>query len=106
MEKVLPLKRSIQVVIRRGERQYVAECLDPPVVTQAESLDELARNISEAVALFLDGEDPVVPKTEVRFRPSSTKPRLLSTRNICARSSFIRNRFLSLLLASSDIFIL
>ena len=51
------MKRIIQVRILRGEQQYVAECLDLPVVTQAPTLDELARNIQEAVALHLEGED-------------------------------------------------
>jgi predicted RNase H-like HicB family nuclease len=51
------LKRIIQVRIFRGEQQYVAECLDLPVVTQAPTLDELARNIQQAVALHLEGED-------------------------------------------------
>ena len=52
-----PMKRTIQVRISRGEHQFVAECLDLPVVTQAPTLDELAANIREAVALHLDGED-------------------------------------------------
>jgi predicted RNase H-like HicB family nuclease len=51
------MKRTIQVTVRRGESQYVAECIDLPVVTQAPTLDELARNISEAISLFLEGED-------------------------------------------------
>ena len=51
------MKRTIQVRIFRGEQQYVAECLDLPVVTQAPTLDELARNIQEVVALHLEGED-------------------------------------------------
>jgi hypothetical protein len=42
------MKHTIQVRITRGERQYVAECLDLPVVTQAPTLDELAANIQEA----------------------------------------------------------
>jgi predicted RNase H-like HicB family nuclease len=53
----LQVKRTIQVRISRGERQFVAECLDLPIVTQAESLDELAANIQEAVTLHLEGED-------------------------------------------------
>jgi predicted RNase H-like HicB family nuclease len=53
----VPLKRIIQVRIFRGEQQYVAECMDLPVVTQAPTLDELATNIQEAVSLHLDGED-------------------------------------------------
>ena len=51
------MKKTIQVRISRGERQFVAECLDLPVVTQAPSLDELTANIQEAIALYLDGED-------------------------------------------------
>ncbi len=51
------MKRTIQVRIFRGDRQYVAECLDLPVVTQAFTLDELAANIREAVSLHLEGED-------------------------------------------------
>jgi predicted RNase H-like HicB family nuclease len=51
------MERTIQVRISRGERQFVAECLDLPVVTQAPSLDELAVNIREAIGLHLEGED-------------------------------------------------
>lgn len=51
------MKRTIQVRISKGERQFVAECLDLPVVTQAETLDELAVNIREAIGLHLEGED-------------------------------------------------
>ena len=51
------MKRTIQVRIFRGERQYVAECLDLPVVTEAPTLDELAANIREAISLHLEGED-------------------------------------------------
>jgi predicted RNase H-like HicB family nuclease len=48
---------TIQVRAFRADRQYVAECLDLPVVTQAATLDELAENIREAVGLQLEGED-------------------------------------------------
>ena len=51
------MKRTIQVRAFRGDSQYVAECLDLPVVTQAPTLDELAENIREAVGLQLEGED-------------------------------------------------
>ncbi len=51
------VKRTIQVRIFRGERQYVAECLDFPIVTEAPTLDELTVNIREAIALHLDGEN-------------------------------------------------
>jgi predicted RNase H-like HicB family nuclease len=48
---------TIQVRIFRGESKYVAECLDLPVVTEADTLDELASNIREAIGLHLEGED-------------------------------------------------
>ena len=51
------MRRTIQVRISRGDRQFVAECLDLPVVTQAPTLDELAFNIREAIGLHLEGED-------------------------------------------------
>ncbi len=51
------MKRTLQVRISRGEHQFVAECLDLPVVTQAATLDELAENIREAIGLHLEGED-------------------------------------------------
>jgi predicted RNase H-like HicB family nuclease len=53
------VKRTIQVRVFRGEKQYVAECLDLPVVTEAPTLDQLALNIQEAIALHLEGEDLV-----------------------------------------------
>jgi predicted RNase H-like HicB family nuclease len=53
----MPKKRTIQVRISRGDRQYVAEWLDLPVVTQAPTLDQLADNIREAIGLHLEGED-------------------------------------------------
>ena len=51
------MKRTIHVRIFRGENQYVAECLDLPVVTEAATLDQLAANIREAIALHLEGEN-------------------------------------------------
>ncbi len=51
------VKRTIQVRVFRGERQFVAECLDLPVVTQAPTLDQLTANIREAISLHLEGEN-------------------------------------------------
>ena len=47
------MKKIIQVRIFQGENQYVAECLDLPVVTQAKTLDELTENLREAISLHL-----------------------------------------------------
>lgn len=51
------MKRIIHVHIYRGESQYVAECLELPVVTQGRTLDEVAKNLKEAIALHIEGED-------------------------------------------------
>lgn len=51
------MRRIIQVRIFKGETHYVAECLDLPIVTQAETLDQLAENLKEAIGLHLSGED-------------------------------------------------
>jgi predicted RNase H-like HicB family nuclease len=51
------MKRSIQVRAFQGHSQYVGECLDLPVVTQAPTLDQLAQNIREAIGLHLEGEN-------------------------------------------------
>jgi len=51
------MKKIIQVRIYKGERQYVAECVDLPVVTQGKTLDEVAANVREAIGLHLEGEN-------------------------------------------------
>ena len=51
------MKKIVQARIYRGEKYYVAECLDLSVVTQGETLDESAQNLREAIALHLEGEN-------------------------------------------------
>ena len=55
------MKRIVEVRVFKGERQYVAECLNLPVVTQAKTLDELNENLREAIGLYLRGEDLAQP---------------------------------------------
>ena len=50
------MKSIIQFHIYKGDKYYVAEGVDLPVVTQAKTLDELANNIKEALELQLEGE--------------------------------------------------
>jgi len=54
----MTLQRTVKALVRKGERYYVAECVEIAVVTQGESLDETLANLQEAVALHLEGEDP------------------------------------------------
>ena len=51
------MKKIIQVKIYKGERYYVAECVDLPVVSQGKTLDEAAENIRQAIGLHLEGEN-------------------------------------------------
>lgn len=51
------LQRTIKAIIRQGETQYVAECVEISVVTQGKTLDEVVSNLKEAVALHLEGEN-------------------------------------------------
>lgn len=55
----MELQGYVTATVYSGEEGgYVAECQEISVVTQADSLDEIARNLREAVALHLEGEDP------------------------------------------------
>ncbi len=62
----MALKRNVYVRVFMGEHHYVAECLDLPVVTQGATLDDVARNIQEAVGLHLEGEN----LGELGFQPN------------------------------------
>ena len=53
------LKQTVNGILRRGERSgYVAECVEIAVVTQGKTIDATLKNLQNAVALHLDGEDP------------------------------------------------
>lgn len=51
------MKNIIQFHIYRGDKYYIAQGVDLPVVTQGKTLDELAENLREAVELQLEGEN-------------------------------------------------
>jgi len=51
------MKHIIQVNISKGEKYYVAEGVNLPIVTQGKTLDELVDNIKEAVELHLEDEN-------------------------------------------------
>jgi len=51
------MKSIIQFSIQKGKKYYVAQGVELPIVTQAKTLDELTRNINEAVSLHLEGEN-------------------------------------------------
>ncbi|MEM2901971.1 MAG: type II toxin-antitoxin system HicB family antitoxin [Candidatus Bathyarchaeia archaeon] len=51
------MKKVVQVKVYKGEKYYVAECLDLPVVTQGRTLDEVVENMKEAIELHLEEEN-------------------------------------------------
>jgi len=53
------LRHTVNVITRPDEDGgYVAECVELPVVTEGDTLDELVQNIQDAANLALAGEDP------------------------------------------------
>ncbi len=50
-------RRIIQFRVYKGEKYYVAECVDFPIVTQGRTLDETVENIKKAIELHLECED-------------------------------------------------
>ena len=51
------MKSIIQFQISESDGGYVAEGVSVPIVTQGDTLDELAANIREAVGLYVEGEN-------------------------------------------------
>ena len=52
------MRRTLKAFVYRGEKYYIAECLDLAVVTQGKTLDETMANLQAAVSLHLEGENP------------------------------------------------
>jgi len=51
------MQHTIKAFIRKGEKYYIAECLEINVVTQGKTIDETIANLKEAVTLHLEGEN-------------------------------------------------
>jgi predicted RNase H-like HicB family nuclease len=66
---MLNMKTIAQFKVYKGEKNtYIAEGIDLAIVTQAEDLDQLVKNIEEAVKLHLGGED--ISKFDYSQKPS------------------------------------
>ena len=48
---------KITAVIHKGDKYYIGECLEIDVVTQGKTIDEVLKNLNEAVNLYFEGED-------------------------------------------------
>jgi len=51
------LRNTVHAIISQGDRYFVAECVEVPVVTQGQTVDETLANLKEAMALHLEDED-------------------------------------------------
>jgi predicted RNase H-like HicB family nuclease len=51
------MRKVIQISIYKGDKYFVAEGVNIPVVTQGKSYDELFENLKEAISLFLEDAD-------------------------------------------------
>lgn len=60
------MRNIMQFQISESDGGYVAEGVSVPIVTQGETLDELASNIREAVGLYVEGEN----LAELGFAPA------------------------------------
>lgn len=54
LDEIVFMKKIIQAKIYKGETAYVGECLDIPVFTQGVTVDEVIRNLEEAIGLFFE----------------------------------------------------
>lgn len=51
------MQHIIQFRIYKGEKFYIGEGLDLAIVTQGKTIDEVVKNLREALELHLEGED-------------------------------------------------
>lgn len=51
------MKHIIQFKISKGEKYYVGEGIDLPIITQGKTIDETVSNLKEALELYLEGEN-------------------------------------------------
>lgn len=50
------------VIIQKEEKWYVAKCLDNNVASQGKTIEEAMSNLKEALELYLQDDNTVIPK--------------------------------------------
>lgn len=50
------------VVIQKEEEWYVAKCLDNSVASQGKTIEQAIQNLKEALELYYESEEPILPK--------------------------------------------
>ena len=51
------MRNIIQFRIFKGDNKFVGEGIDLPIVTQGDSIDEVVKNLHEALSLHLEDEN-------------------------------------------------
>ncbi len=62
------IKKVILFKVYKGEKKYIGECLDFPIITEGNTIDEVCKNIKEATELYLENEN--LEKLEISPNPS------------------------------------
>lgn len=50
------------VIIQKEDDWYVAKCIDNNVASQGKSIEEALKNLKEAIELYYEDEEPIIPK--------------------------------------------
>lgn len=50
------------VIVQKEEKWYVAKCLDNNVASQGKNIEEAIKNLKEALELYYEDEEPIMPK--------------------------------------------
>lgn len=51
------------VIIQKEEDWYVAKCIDNNITSQGKTIEEALDNLKEAIELYNENEEPIIPKT-------------------------------------------
>ncbi len=63
------MKRILMFKVYKGDKYYIGEGLDLPIVTQGATLDEVMANLKDALDLHLEGED--LSEIDIASHPSA-----------------------------------
>lgn len=50
------------VIIQKEDNWFVAKCLDNNVTSQGKNIEEALNNLKEAIELYNETEEPIIPK--------------------------------------------
>lgn len=75
---------NLTAVIRKEDELYVAWCPELDIASQGEHIDEAVSNLKEAIELYLEDEDAVLPEstpflTTIEVVPHGKAPSALRT---------------------------